>query len=118
MQLIYMFVNNNIRPQLIKISLKRGDTFAYNRIPVIDMIIKLGPSTNPITNMFKTELHVCKQQHTPTDGPMCTHVSTWAKFDGHIYCGYSVMQKYLPFIMYYGSPLLLFTHKLNCLQIF
>ena len=28
-------------------------------------------------------------------------VSTWAKFDGHIYHGYPVMQKYLPFIMYY-----------------
>ena len=28
--------------------------------------IKLGPSINPITNMFKTELHACKQQHTPT----------------------------------------------------
>ena len=35
-------------------------------IPVIDITIKLGPSTNPITNMFETELHVCKQQHTPT----------------------------------------------------
>ena len=68
---------------------------------MIDIAIKLGPSTNHITNMFKTELHVCKQQHTPTalflvsfnisntlvhtmymklhkhvdfDGPMCTHV--------------------------------------------
>ena len=28
------------------------------------------------------------------------------------------MQKYLPFIMYYGSELLLFTHKLHCLQTF
>ena len=27
-------------------------------------------------------------------------VSTWAKFDGHIYHGYPVMPKYLPFIMY------------------
>ena len=27
---------------------------------------KLCPSTNPITSMFTTELHVCKQQHTPT----------------------------------------------------
>ena len=28
------------------------------------------------------------------------------------------MQKYLPFIMYYGSALLLFTRKLHCLQTF
>ena len=27
------------------------------------------------------------------------------------------MQKYLPFIMYYGSALLLFTRKVHCLQI-
>ena len=33
---------------------------------MIDMTIKLGPSTNPITSMYKTELHVCKQQQTPT----------------------------------------------------
>ena len=33
---------------------------------MIDMAIKLGPSTDPLTNMLKTELHVCKQQHTPT----------------------------------------------------
>ena len=26
------------------------------------------------------------------------------------------MQKYLPFIMYYGIPLLLFTRKAHCLQ--
>ena len=34
-------------------------------------------------------------------------VSTWAKFDGHIYHGYPViiMQKYLPFITEYGSTL-------------
>ena len=31
-----------------------------------DMTIKLGPSTIPITKIFTTELHVCKQQHTPT----------------------------------------------------
>ena len=30
---------------------------------MIDMTIKLGPSTNHITNLFTTELHVCKQQH-------------------------------------------------------
>ena len=65
---------------------------------MIDMTIKLCPSTNPITSMFITELHVCKQQHTPDfymflnmsntlvdmymklhkhvdfDGQMCTHV--------------------------------------------
>ena len=34
---------------------------------MIDMTIKPGPSNNPITNMFTTELHVCKQQQTPTD---------------------------------------------------
>ena len=28
------------------------------------------------------------------------------------------MQKYLPFIMYYGSVLLLFTRKVHCLQTF
>ena len=28
------------------------------------------------------------------------------------------MQKYLPFIMYYGSALLLFTRKVHCLQTF
>ena len=33
----------------------------YNRIPMIDMTIKLGQSTNPITNMNTTELHVFKQ---------------------------------------------------------
>ena len=47
-----------------------GNTFAYNRIPVLDTTIKLGPSTKPITNMFKTELHVCKQQHTPMANKM------------------------------------------------
>ena len=66
---------------------------------MIDMTIKLGPSTNPFPNMITTELHVCKQQHMPTasfpsfycntlvdimymkvhkhlgfDGSMCTHV--------------------------------------------
>ena len=38
---------------------------------------------------------------------ICIHVSdgfsTWTKFDGHIYHRNAVMQKYLPFIMYYGS---------------
>ena len=57
-----LHVNNNNSFQYYIIM---GDTFAYNRIPVIDMTIKLGPSTNHITNMFTTELHVCKQQHTP-----------------------------------------------------
>ena len=33
---------------------------------MVDMTIKLSPSTNPITNMCTTELHVCKQQQTPT----------------------------------------------------
>ena len=33
---------------------------------MLDMNIKLGQSTNPITNMFQAELNVCKQQHTPT----------------------------------------------------
>ena len=33
---------------------------------MIDMTIKLDPNTNPITNMFITGLHVCKQQQTPT----------------------------------------------------
>ena len=28
------------------------------------------------------------------------------------------MQKYVPFIMYYGSTSLLFTHKLHCLETF
>ena len=45
----------------------------------------------------------------------CKHggdeVSTWAKFDGHIYP--VIRQKYLPFIIYCE---LLFTHKVNCLQ--
>ena len=40
-------------------------------------------------------------------------------FDGHIYHGCPViMQKYLPFIMYLGSALLLFTRKVHCLQTF
>ena len=39
---------------------------------MIDMTIKHGPSTNPITKMFTTELHVCKQQQTPK---MFFHVS-------------------------------------------
>ena len=29
---------------------------------MLEMNIKLGQSTNPITNMFQAELHVCKQQ--------------------------------------------------------
>ena len=33
-------------------------------IPVVDMTIKLCPSTNPITTTYTSELHVCKQQHT------------------------------------------------------
>ena len=37
-----------------------------NTISIVDMTIKLCPSTNPITSMFATELHVCKQHHTPT----------------------------------------------------
>ena len=44
-------------------------------------------------------------------------ISTWAKFDGHIYHG-CPMQKYLSFIMYYGGALLLFTPKVHSLQIF
>ena len=32
---------------------------------MIDMTIKLGQSTNPITNMNTTELHICNQ-HMPT----------------------------------------------------
>ena len=43
-----------------------GNTFAYTKIPVIDMTIKFDPGTNPITRVFITELHVCKQHHTPT----------------------------------------------------
>ena len=34
---------------------------------MINMTIILGPSTNPITNRFTTELDVYKQQQTPTD---------------------------------------------------
>ena len=34
---------------------------AYNGIPVIDVTIKLCPSINPITSIFKTELYVYKQ---------------------------------------------------------
>ena len=68
---------------------------------MIDMTIKLSSSTNHTTNMFTTELHICKQQlitclfHVSLnisntlvdivmymklhkildfDGPMCTHV--------------------------------------------
>ena len=33
-------------------------------IPIVDMTIKLCPSTNPITTTYTSELHVCKQQHT------------------------------------------------------
>ena len=29
------------------------------------MTIKLGQSNKPITNIYTTKLHVCKQQHTP-----------------------------------------------------
>ena len=39
---------------------------AYNRTPVVDITIKLGPSTIPITNTFTTKLHICKQQQTST----------------------------------------------------
>ena len=44
----------------------RGDTSAYNRIPMVDMTIKLGTSIKPITNMYTTGLNVCKQQQTHT----------------------------------------------------
>ena len=37
----------------------------------VDMTIKLCPSTNCITNMHTTDLHVCKQQHTPTANYTC-----------------------------------------------
>ena len=74
----------------------------YNRIPVVDITVKLCQSTNPTTAMFIPKLHVCKQQHTHSwlkclfhvslisntligmylkfhkhlgfDGPKCTHV--------------------------------------------
>ena len=36
----------------------------HNMIPVVDMTIKLCPSTNSITTTYRSELHVCKQQHT------------------------------------------------------
>ena len=38
-------------------------TFAYNKTPVLHTTIKLCLSTNPITTMFTTKLHACKQQH-------------------------------------------------------
>ena len=60
---------------------------------MVDVTIKLCPSTNPITTTYTTELHVCKQQHTSFtcysrylkhlsryvyetcfDGQKCTHV--------------------------------------------
>ena len=54
--------NNNALPQYII----KGDTFAHNKMAMINMTIKLGLCTNPITKMFKTELNACKQQNTPT----------------------------------------------------
>ena len=54
--------NNNALPKYII----KGDSFAYNGIPVVDMTIKLFPYTNQITSTYTTELHICKQQHTPT----------------------------------------------------
>ena len=44
-----------------------------------------------------------------------THLKFLAKFDVHIYHGYTVICKSisLPFIMYYVSALLLFTRKLH-----
>ena len=45
----------------------RGDTLVYyNKTPVVDVTTELCPSTNPITTMFTTELHIFKQQHIPT----------------------------------------------------
>ena len=41
-------------------------------------------------------------------------VSNLSKFDDHIYHGYSVLQKYLPFIIYCEVC----TCKVNCLQTF
>ena len=32
-----------------------------NRTPMIGMTMKLGPSTSPITKIFKTDLHACKK---------------------------------------------------------
>ena len=42
---------------------------------MVDMTFKLGPSINPITNMYTTELHICKQQHPPTANKCLLHVS-------------------------------------------
>ena len=57
-------VNNNKASPTIHL---KGDTLHnYNRTPVLGITIKLAPSTNPITTMFTTPLHICKQQQTPT----------------------------------------------------
>ena len=60
-----MFVNNLLYMKTttnLTIHYK-GEILWQYRIPVIDMTIKLGPSTNHITNLFTTELHAFKQQH-------------------------------------------------------
>ena len=60
-----MFVNNNKDTPVIHY---KGEILLhnYNRMPVLDMTFKLCPSTNHITAMFTTELHIFKQQCTPT----------------------------------------------------
>ena len=56
------------------------------------------------------------------NAPKVPCLAVYTKYILPTYCWFprtrSHMQKYLSFIMYYGSVLLSFTHKLHCLQTF
>ena len=47
----------------------------YNRIPIVDMTIKLCPSTNPITTTHATQLHVINNNINPQLIKISLHVS-------------------------------------------
>ena len=72
---------------------------ASKAIPVVDMNITLCLNSNPIINMFTTELHVCKQQHT----------------HGELK-GLSMCLKYLSRYTHLGFDGLACTHLFKCLQ--
>ena len=68
-------------------------------------------------NTFKLAMGVCCCLQT-CNSALSDGVSTRAKFDCHIYVSplSCYMPKYLPFIMYYGSALLMFICEVHCLK--
>ena len=67
---------------------------------MIDMTIKLGQSTNSITNMYTTELHVCKQQRMPTANCLL-HVSL--NISNNLVGMYMKLHKHHTYIEFDGS---------------